>query len=107
MAEALGIVVQTVPGDWRRAHDPEKIGQALGDDTAHRIKEVLMVQTDTATGTTSDIRAVREAMNRAGHRALLVVDTRAARGTTHSQTDQRGVGVHIPPQHTAQLRAPG
>src|SRR3546814_19427737 len=34
MAEALGIVVQTVPGDWRRAHDPEKIGQALADDTA-------------------------------------------------------------------------
>ncbi|HEY9569088.1 MAG TPA: aminotransferase class V-fold PLP-dependent enzyme [Thalassobaculum sp.] len=107
MAEALGIVVQTVPGDWRRAHDPEKIGQALADDTAHRIKAVLMVQTDTATGTTSDIRAVREAMNRAGHPALLVVDTIASLGTIDYRMDEWGVDVTIAASQKGLMMAPG
>lgn len=107
MAEALGIAIQGVPGDWRRAHDPEKIGQALADDTGHRIKAVLMVQTDTATGTTSDVKAVREAMNRAGHPALLVVDTIASLGTIDFRMDEWGVDVTIAASQKGLMMAPG
>lgn len=107
MAEALGITIQSIPGDWRRAHDPEKIGQALADDTGHRIKAVLMVQTDTATGTTTDIKAVREAMNRARHPALLVVDTIASLGTIDFQMDEWGVDVTIAASQKGLMMVPG
>lgn len=107
MAEALGIVIQSIPGDWRRAHDPEKVGQALADDQEHRIKAVLLVQTDTATGTTTDVRAVREAMDRARHPALLVVDTIASLGTIDFQMDEWGVDVAIAASQKGLMMVPG
>src|SRR3546814_18475796 len=66
-----------------------------------------MVQTDTATGTTSDIRAVREAMNRAGHPALLVVDTIASLGTIDYRMDEWGVDVTIAASQKGLMMAPG
>ena len=107
MAEALGIRIQSVPGDWRRAHDPEKIGQALADDKTHEIKAVLLVQTDTATGTTTDVKAVREAMNRAGHPALLVVDTIASLGTIDFRMDEWGVDVTVAASQKGLMMVPG
>lgn len=107
MGEALGIDIQTVTGDWRRAHDPEKIAQALADDKEHRIKAVLMVHTDTATSITSDIKAVREAMNRAKHPALLVVDTIASLGTVDFRMDEWGVDVTIAASQKGLMMAPG
>ena len=107
MAKALGIEVRTVPGDWRRAHDPEKIGQALADDREHRIKAVLLVQTDTATGTTTDVKAVRAAMNRAGHPALLVVDTIASLGTIDFRMDEWGVDVTVSASQKGLMMVPG
>jgi len=107
MAEALGIEIQGVPGDWRRAHDPEKIAQALADDTGHRIKAVLMVQTDTATGTTSDVKAVRAAIDGARHPALLVVDTIASLGTIDFRMDDWGVDVTIAASQKGLMMAPG
>lgn len=107
MAEALGLRIQSIPGDWRRAHDPEKIGQALADDAERRIKAVLMVHTDTATGTTCSVPAVREAMNRSGHPALLVVDTIASLGTTDYRMDDWGVDVTISASQKGLMMAPG
>jgi alanine-glyoxylate transaminase / serine-glyoxylate transaminase / serine-pyruvate transaminase len=107
MAKALGIETQSVPGDWRRAHDPEKIAQALADDTGHRIKAVLLVQTDTATGITTDVKAVREAMNRAKHPALLIVDTIASLGTIDFRMDEWGVDVTIAASQKGLMMVPG
>jgi len=107
MAGALGIEIRTVPGDWRRAHDPEKIGQALADDRERRIKAVLLVQTDTATGTTTDVAAVRAAMNRSGHPALLMVDTIASLGTIDYRMDEWGVDVTVAASQKGLMMIPG
>ena len=59
MGEALGLEIATVENDWRTAIEPDKVEDILRADTAHKIKAVLMVHTETATGVTSDVPAVR------------------------------------------------
>ncbi len=61
--------------EWGRGADPEQIEEALRADTAHEIKGVLVVHNETATGVTSDIAAVRSAIDAARHPALLYVDS--------------------------------
>ncbi len=74
MAGDLGIEVATLPGDWRRAVDPGAVEEALRQDTDHRIKAILVVQVDTASGVVNDIPAISAARAAAGHPALLMVD---------------------------------
>src|SRR6187431_463996 len=54
--------------------DPAAVEAALRADGAHRIAAVFVVHTDTASGTTSDLAAIRRAIDAAGHPALFVVD---------------------------------
>jgi alanine-glyoxylate transaminase/serine-glyoxylate transaminase/serine-pyruvate transaminase len=75
MAVALGLEVDFVPTDWRHGVDPEVVEQKLVEDKNHRIKSVMAVHNETSTGVTSKIPPVRAAMDRAGHPALLMVDT--------------------------------
>jgi len=73
-ARALGYTVDVIEEPWGEAADPAKIEAALRADTAHEIQGVLLVHNETATGVTSDVGAVRAAMDRASHPALLYVD---------------------------------
>ncbi len=107
MAEALGIVIQTVPGSWREAMDPAGVAKALSEDKEGRIKAVLVVHTDTATSITSDVPAVRKAMNGTGHGALLMVDTIASLGTTDFRMDEWGVDVAIAASQKGLMMPPG
>ncbi|MCA3869254.1 MAG: aminotransferase class V-fold PLP-dependent enzyme, partial [Burkholderia sp.] len=79
MAEALGLKPEflALPGieGWRRGVQPDLIEARLRADTAHDIKAVCVVHNETSTGVTSDIAAVRRAIDAAGHPALLMVDT--------------------------------
>src|SRR5690606_4417873 len=81
MAKMLGIAVEVLPGDWRRAVDPAAVEARLKADKAGRIKAVLVVQVDTASSAVNDIAAIRRAIDLAGHRALFMVDTIASLGT--------------------------
>lgn len=79
MAESLGIEPEFLgrPGieGWRHGVDAGKIEERLRSDSAHAIKAVCVVHNETSTGVTSDIAAVRRAIDAAGHPALLLVDT--------------------------------
>lgn len=74
LAQRLGLDVQVLEEEWGTGANPERIAQVLAEDKAHRIKAVLVVHNETATGVTSDVAAVRAAMDGAGHPALLAVD---------------------------------
>ena len=67
LASDLGAEVEEFEGDWRSAFDPGRIEERLRADPEHRIKAVLAVQTDTATSVTSDIAAVRRALDECRH----------------------------------------
>ena len=61
MASMLGVEVEVLNGDWRRAVDPAALEERLRKDKAHRIKAILVVQIDTASGVVNDIAAMRKA----------------------------------------------
>jgi alanine-glyoxylate transaminase/serine-glyoxylate transaminase/serine-pyruvate transaminase len=78
--EAMGGVVIHTPWVEGLPIAPADIEAALRDDTAHAIAAVFVVHTDTASGITSDLPAIRAAIDRAGHPALFVVDVVASLG---------------------------
>lgn len=107
MAESLGLKSQYITGDWRHGIDPAVVEQALLDDKDHQIKAVLMVHTDTATSITSDVSAVRKAIDAANHPALFMVDTIASLVTTEFKMDEWGVDVTIAACQKGLMVAPG
>jgi len=105
--EALGGRVARTPIRPGRALDPQAIETALRADARHRIVAVFAVHTDTASGATSDIAAVRAAMDRAAHPALLVADVIASLGATPFRMDEWGVNVAIGGSQKALMLPPG
>ncbi|HEY2256506.1 MAG TPA: aminotransferase class V-fold PLP-dependent enzyme [Variovorax sp.] len=77
-AEALGCHVIRIPWVEGLPIDPAQVEAALREDRAHAIVAVLVVHTDTASGITNDLVALREAVDRTGHSALFVVDVVAS-----------------------------
>ncbi|HUL10046.1 MAG TPA: aminotransferase class V-fold PLP-dependent enzyme [Candidatus Acidoferrum sp.] len=106
-AEALGIKVDTLPGDWRRAVDPAALEARLRQDKAGEIKAVLTVQVDTASGVVNDVPAIRKAMTAAGHGALLAVDAIASLGTMPFEMDEWGVDVALTGSQKGLMMPPG
>ena len=74
MAQRLGLDVIVQDEEWGTGINPARIEEALRADKNHEIKAVMAVHNETATGVTSDIGAVRKAIDAAGHPALLFVD---------------------------------
>jgi alanine-glyoxylate transaminase/serine-glyoxylate transaminase/serine-pyruvate transaminase len=107
MAKMLGVEVATVKGDWRRAVDPAAVEETLRRDTQHRIKAVLVVQIDTASGVVNDILAIRKAMDAAGHPALLMVDCVASLGCIPFEMDRWGVDVAMSGSQKGMMAPPG
>ena len=107
MADMLGIEVEALPGDYRRAVDPAAVEARLRADRTHGIKAVLVVQVDTASGVVNDIPAVRKAMDAAGHPALLMVDAIASLGTMPFEMDGWGVDVAVTGSQKGLMSPPG
>jgi len=95
MAEQLGVTIDTIPSDWRHAIIADEVEERLRADKAGEYRAVLMVHTETATGITSEIPAVRRAIDNAGHDALLVTDVIASLACTDFRMDDWGVDVAI------------
>lgn len=107
VATRLGLDVDFVPGDWRRAVDPDLVATKLGDDRKHVYKAVLVVHNETSTGVTSDIARVREAMNVVDHPALLMVDTVSSLACIDYRHDEWGVDVTVAGSQKGLMLPPG
>ena len=107
MAKMMGAEVEVLKGDWRRAVDPAAVEERLERDTGHRIKAVLLVQIDTASGVVNDVPAIRRAMTAARHPALLMVDTVASLGCMEFNMDAWGVDVAMAGSQKGLMTPPG
>ena len=103
----LGVNVETLPGDWRRAVRSDEVEARLRADTARAIKAVLVVQVDTASGVVNDIAAIAKAIKAAGHDALLLVDTVASLGCMPFEMDAWGVDVAMAASQKGLMSPPG
>lgn len=107
IAKGLGINVQVLDFGSEQSADPAKVAAALQADTSHQIKAVITVQTDTATSVCNDIPAIRQAMNSAGHPALLMVDCIASFACEPFDMDAWQVDVMITASQKGLMTPPG
>ncbi|MGH8579908.1 MAG: aminotransferase class V-fold PLP-dependent enzyme, partial [Gammaproteobacteria bacterium] len=95
MCQRHNLEVQALEVDWGEGVPVEKYAQILEADKAHEIKAVLATHNETATGVTSDVPAVRRAMDACKHPALLVVDGVSSIASIDFRMDEWGVDLAI------------
>jgi alanine-glyoxylate transaminase / serine-glyoxylate transaminase / serine-pyruvate transaminase len=107
LAVNLGLKVEYIPGDWRHGIDPAAIERTLVSDANHSIHAVAVVHNETSSGVSSDVAAVRKAMDRAGHPALLLVDTISSLGCMDYRHDEWQVDVTVSSSQKGLMLPPG
>ena len=107
MADKLGLVVEWVPGDWRSGVDAADLEARLSQDRSHAIKAVLVVHNETSTGVTSSIPAIRQAIDRASHPALLMVDAISSLASIDYRHSEWGVDVTVAGSQKGMMLPPG
>ena len=107
MATRLGLETEFLATDWRRGVDPQAIEDRLRADTQGRIKSVCVVHNETSTGSTSRIAEVRQAIDAAGHDALLMVDTISSLASIDYRHDEWGVDVTVAGSQKGLMLPPG
>jgi len=95
LARRHGLEVIVQEEEWGTGASPERIEEALRADKNHEIKGVMVVHNETATGVTSDIAAVRRAIDAAKHPALLYVDGVSSIASIDFRFDEWGVDLAI------------
>lgn len=105
----LNTEVMSDPGSevWRHGVQASLIEERLKADTQHAIRAVCVVHNETSTGVTSNIAAVRKAMDAARHPALLLVDTISGLASADYRHDEWGVDVSISGSQKGLMLPPG
>jgi alanine-glyoxylate transaminase / serine-glyoxylate transaminase / serine-pyruvate transaminase len=106
-ARRMGVEVEILKGDMRRAVRPSEVEARLRADKGGTIKAILVAQIDTASGVVNDIAAIGEARRAAGHEALLMVDAVASLGCMAFEMDKWGVDVAMAGSQKGLMMAPG
>jgi alanine-glyoxylate transaminase/serine-glyoxylate transaminase/serine-pyruvate transaminase len=111
LATRLGLQAEFIglPGveGWRKGVQAHLIEERLKADTAHAIQAVCVVHNETSTGATSNIAAVRRAIDAAKHPALLLVDSISGLASAEYRHDAWGVDVTIAGSQKGLMLPPG
>ncbi len=95
LCQRHGLDVEIVDVEWGEGTPPEIFAERLKADKRHAIKAVLVTQNETATGVTSDVAAVRRAMDEAKHPALLFVDAVSSLASIDFRMDEWAVDICV------------
>ncbi|CAI2936738.1 aminotransferase class V-fold PLP-dependent enzyme [Aminobacter niigataensis] len=107
MAERFGLDVDVVDAEWGTGVPVEIYAERLAKDKEHRIKAVFVTHNETATGVTSDVGAVRAALNAAKHPALLFVDGVSSAGSIDFRQEEWGVDCAVSGSQKGFMLPPG
>ncbi|GAA2878416.1 alanine-glyoxylate transaminase/serine-glyoxylate transaminase/serine-pyruvate transaminase [Aminobacter niigataensis] len=107
MAERFGLDVDVVDAEWGTGVPVEIYAERLAKDKEHRIKAVFVTHNETATGVTSDVGAVRAALNAAKHPALLFVDGVSSVGSIDFRQEEWGVDCAVSGSQKGFMLPPG
>jgi alanine-glyoxylate transaminase/serine-glyoxylate transaminase/serine-pyruvate transaminase len=107
LSEAIGAHVIRTPYNEGYPIDVDALETVLRADTKNEIVAVFAVHTDTASSTTTDIPALRRAIDATGHPALFVVDVVASLGATKFEMDAWGVNAVIGASQKGLMTPPG
>jgi alanine-glyoxylate transaminase/serine-glyoxylate transaminase/serine-pyruvate transaminase len=106
-AARLGVEIEVLKGDWRRAVRPAEVEARLREDKGGTIKAILAVQIDTSSGVVNDIAAIGQAIKAARHDALFMVDAVASLGCVPFEMDAWGVDVAMSGSQKGLMTPPG
>lgn len=87
--------VEVIDVEWGEGVPVELYAERLAADKDHEIKAVLVCQNETATGVTSDVAAVRAALDAADHPAMLYVDGVSSIASIDFRMDEWGVDLAV------------
>lgn len=107
LAEKLQLKPDCIASDWRSPVDPGQVESRLRADSQGVIKAVCVVHNETSTGVTSDIAAIRKAIDAARHPALLMVDCVSSLGAIDYRHDEWGVDVTVAGSQKGLMLPPG
>ena len=105
--EALGRRVQRTAWTEGLPIDAAAVRSALQQDVKHEIVAVFVVHTDTSSGITSNVPALRAALDAADHPALLVVDVVASLAAEIFTMDAWRVDVAVGASQKGLMSPPG
>jgi alanine-glyoxylate transaminase / serine-glyoxylate transaminase / serine-pyruvate transaminase len=106
-AAAFGVDVERVEVPYGAGVPAAEMEARLRADIAREVRAVLVVHNETSTGVTSDVAAVRAALDRAGHPALLLVDTVSSLASIDFRFDAWGVDVALTGPQKGLMLPPG
>jgi len=108
-ARNLGIDVDEVPLRWGQGVPADIVEEKLRADRggANAYKAVLVVHNETSTGVTSNVQAVRQALDTTGHDALLIVDTVSSLASIDFRMDEWKVDVTLTGSQKGLMLPPG
>ncbi len=95
MCERHGLDVEVVSVPWGKGIPADRYAEILAADKDHQIQVVLATHNETATGVTSNIAAIRAAMDASNHPAMLFVDGVSSIGSMDFRMDDWGVDVAV------------
>jgi len=106
-ARAHGIEVELIEVLYGAGIPADQLEERLRADKNHKIKAVLVVHNETSTGVTSNVAAIRHAMDRTGHPALFLVDAVSSLGSIDFRFDEWKVDVALTGPQKGLMLPPG
>ncbi len=106
-AAAFGIDVDRLDFPYGAGVSAEQVEQRLSEDKAHQLRAVLVVHNETSTGVTSNVAAIRAALDRARHPALLLVDVISSLASIDFRVDEWEVDVALTGPQKGLMLPPG
>ena len=106
-ARKMGLDVEILKGDFRRAVNPDALEARLAEDKDQQIRAILVVQIDTASGVRNDIEALGRVIRKARHPALFIVDVIASLGCVPFEFDAWAVDIALAASQKGLMSPPG
>ncbi len=106
-ARRFGIAVDELDLPWSRGVPHDFVRERLAADTRHEYAAVLVVYNETATGATSNLKAIRKAIDESAHPALLLVDAVSALASIDFRFDDWGIDVAVAGSQKGLMLPPG
>jgi alanine-glyoxylate transaminase/serine-glyoxylate transaminase/serine-pyruvate transaminase len=107
VAKRLGLKVDVIHTDWDQGVDPALVEGVLSADHSQQIRALLVVHNETSTGATSRLSQIRQAIDAAGHPALLLVDAVSSLASIDLRHDEWGIDVTVTGSQKGLMLPPG
>jgi alanine-glyoxylate transaminase / serine-glyoxylate transaminase / serine-pyruvate transaminase len=107
MCRRFGLAVDVIDTEWGEGAPADEYQRRLEADKAHKIKAVLVCHNETTTGVTSNVAAIRKALDAARHPALLFVDGVSSIASIDFRMDEWGVDIVVSGSQKGFMLPPG